>query len=166
MSRKMSTIGVPQTYGPRTSNEGLPNQIEQNGPERLLEIAVDYLQINAGIPLYNAEDDAAVLTLPKSALIKSAYFKVDADEAFDDTGNTAVLTIGVEGVDGSTVDADGIGTAAVATLTADAWLTLAGALIGDVADADLTQVVITAEGEDFTQGKGRLYITYIDPYKA
>lgn len=158
MPRVLNSLGVPQWYGPRTESEGLPSGILEYGPERRLVIDFDYLQANAGLPTINGEDDAAQLVIPDNALVTSAILFVV--EAFTSDG-AATLDIGTELADGTVVDADGIDSIPVASLTAGTVLVCDGAVIGTANSTDHTQISINDGTAVFTAGSARLVVTYI-----
>jgi len=81
------------------------------------------------------------------------------------SGGSATLGIGLQELDGSAIDADGIDAAvAVAALTANKAVVCNGALVGGTAtvgaaDSYLSLVYATA---DFTAGAAKLVIEYIE----
>lgn len=158
MAREQSTIGAAQYYGARTTKNGLPNTVGRVGLVTEVELHVNFTQVNAGLPVDNADVDAAVLTIPANSLIKRAYFEVGT--AFTSTGS-ATLELGVQTVTGGTVDADGLDTIAVAALTAGSWLELDGTLIGITVGTAAVQISIDDAVEVFTAGTGRLVVEFI-----
>jgi hypothetical protein len=121
---------------------------------------MDFEEVNAGLPTVNADVDAGVLVIPANAFVVRAYLEVG--EAFT-SGGSATLELGVEGVDGSTVDADGLDTIAVAALTAGSWAVLAGAIVGATVGTADVQISVDDATATFTAGKGRLIVEYIEP---
>lgn len=158
MSRTQSSIGAAQYYGPRSSQTGLPSGIAQDGPTEVVEIAFDYEQANSGLPTVNANVDVGVLTIPANAYIKSATLFVGT--AFTSAGS-ATLDIGTEQTDGTTVDADGLDTIAVASLTANSVHVLDGAQVGASVGSNEAQVTIDDATAAFTAGTGRLVVEYV-----
>ena len=166
MAREQSSGGSAQHYGPRKANTGLDNSVSTYGVVSQRELYHDYEQANAGLPTTNAEDDAGVLVIPANSLIVAAYYQVSGT-AYT-SGGAALLEIGVQGADGSTVDSDGLDTLAVAALTANSCHVLDGALIGatvGTADVQISLYVDDAIAV-FTAGKGRLIVEYIAPYAS
>lgn len=160
MSRQQSSIGVPQHYGPRESTVGLPHSVSTYGPTRIMEVVFDYLDANAGIPVLDSDEDAAVLRIPANSLIKAAYLHVTT--AFTSAGS-ATLQLGTEDIDGSVDDADGLDTLAVAALTEGSWHVLDGALVGATSGVEDLQVAIDDAVAVFTAGKARLVVEYMPP---
>ena len=164
MSRELNSIGVPQLYGPRTSDAGLPSGILEDGPLRRLVLDFTYTQAAAGIPTLAAEDDAAVLRVPQGAIIKSAHVFVTAAWT---SANNPTLNIGFQGVDGSTVDADGIAALQKAALVSGAVLVAAGADINTVPSTTDVQISVDVVNDTtgFTAGAARLVVEYL-PYNV
>jgi hypothetical protein len=160
MSRVQSSIGASQHYGPRVSNEGLPASVTTYGPTRIVEVPFDWVQANAGLPVVDADEDAAVLSIPANSLVKAAYLHVTT--AFT-SGGSATLELGLEDEDGSASDADGLDSLAVAALTANSWHVLDGALIGATSGVENAQISIDDATAAFTAGKARLIVEYILP---
>ena len=163
MSRAQASIGSAQHYGPRETNVGLPSSVSTYGVVTQLEVYFDYAQANAGLPTANAEDDSGTLVIPAGSFIKSAYLEVST--AFT-SGGSATLELGVEDVDGSSNDPDGLDTIAVAALTAGSWTVCDGALVGDTVGAVDVQLSIDDATAVFTAGVGRLVVEYIAPTAA
>lgn len=160
MARVQSSIGASQNYGVRVTNEGLPSTVSTYGIVKQLELYMDFAEVNAGLPTLDADVDAGTLVIPAHALIKNAYLEVGV--AFT-SGGSATLELGVQDTDGSTNDADGLDTLAVAALTARSWHVLDGALVGDTVGAVDVQVSIDDAVAAFTAGTGRLVIEYVEP---
>lgn len=160
MSREQSSIGSAQHYGPRAANTGLDNSVSTYGLVQQRELYFDYEQANAGLPTTDADTDAATLVIPANSFIKSAYLEVST--AFT-SGGSATLELGVQGTDGSTVDADGIDTIAVAALTVGSWTVCDGALVGATVGTADVQLSIDDAVAVFTAGVGRLVVEYILP---
>lgn len=163
MAREQASVGAAQHYGPREANTGLPDTVSTYGLVKQLEIYFDYEQANAGLPTTDADTDAGTLTIPAGSLIKAAYLEVST--AFT-SGGSATLDIGTELVDGTTVDADGIDTIAVAALTAGSWTVCDGAVVGATVGSADVQITIDDATAVFTAGVGRLVIEYIEPTAA
>jgi hypothetical protein len=138
----------------------LPDSVSTYGLIKQVELYMDFEEVNAGLPVDNADVDAGVLVIPANALVVRAYLEVG--EAFT-SGGSATLELGVEGVDGSTVDADGLDTIAVAALTAGSWAILAGAIVGATVGTADVQISVDDATATFTAGKGRLVVEYIEP---
>lgn len=160
MAREQHSIGASGYYGPRVTNEGLPDSVATYGLVRQVELYMDFAEVNAGLPTVDADTDAATLRIPAGSLIKAAYLEVST--AFT-SGGSATLELGVQGVDGSTVDADGIDTIAVAALTANSWTVCDGALVGATVGAADVQISVDDAVAVFTAGVGRLVVEYILP---
>ena len=160
MAREQASIGASQNYGPRVTNEGLPDTVSTYGVVRQLEMYVDFEQVNAGLPTLNADTDAGVLVVPAGSLVKNAYLEVG--DAWTSAGS-AVLNIGSETVAGATLDADGFDTLAKAVLTVGAWITLDGALVGATIGTVDAQISMDDATAVFTAGTGRLIVEYIVP---
>jgi hypothetical protein len=163
MAREQASINAAQHYGPRETNTGLDNQVSTYGLTRQRELYFDFEQANAGLPTANAEDDAGTLTIPAGSLVKSCYLEVST--AFT-SGGSATLQLGVQGTDGSTVDADGLDTIAVAALTAGSWTVCDGALVGTTVGTADVQISIDDAVAVFTAGVGRLVVEYVEPTAA
>lgn len=157
--RVQSSQGAAQYYGPRVTNEGLPDSVSTYGLVKQLELYMDFAEVNAGLPTVNADVDAGVLVIPANAFIKSAYLEVGV--AFT-SGGSATLELGVEDTDGSVNDADGLDTLAVAALTARSWHVLDGVLVGATVGAVDVQVSIDDAIAAFTAGTARLVIEYVE----
>ena len=147
MSREQSSIGSSIYYGARDTDKLGTSIAQTNGVERAV-LKFDY----ANIPGADA-NDAAVLTLPAGAIIKSCYVKV-TDAV---TGATDWSLGGIE-PDGSNADVDGFVTTAVAGVSAGVYGGT-GAYIGSALAAD-TQVTLTFTGSA-TAGEFEVYIEYI-----
>lgn len=160
MTRSISSIGVPQQYGPRETTVGLPHCVSTYGPTRVMEVVFDYLDANEGLPRLNSDSDAAVLRIPAGSLIKAAYLHVTT--AFTSAG-AATLQLGTEDIDGSVDDADGLDTLAVAALTAGSWHVLDGVLVGATAGVEDVQIAIDDAVAAFTAGKARLIVEFMPP---
>ena len=158
--RVQSSINVAQHYGPRDTNDGLTDVVSTMGLVRQAEIYFDFAQANAGLPVENANVDAAVLTIPANSFIKNAYLEVST--AFT-SGGSATLELGFQETDGSVIDADGIDTIAVAALTVGSWTVNDGALVGAAIGTLDAQISIDDATAVFTAGVGRLVIEYILP---
>ena len=158
--RVQSSIGAAQHYGPRDTNDGLPDVVSTMGIVRQAEVYFDFAQANAGLPVENANVDSGVLVIPAFSLIKNAYLEVST--AFT-SGGSATLELGFQETDGSVIDADGIDTIAVAALTVGTWIVNDGALVGAVVGALDAQISIDDATAVFTAGIGRLVIEYILP---
>ena len=159
MAREQASIGASQNYGPRVTNEGLPDTVSTYGLVKQLEMYIDYQEVNAGLPVDNADTDAGTLVIPANSFIKNAYFEVGV--AFT-SGGSATLELGVETVAGGVVDADGIDSIAVAALTVGSWTVNDGALVGATVGAVDVQVSVDDATATFTAGKGRLVIEYME----
>lgn len=160
MSREQASIGAAQHYGPRDVAEGLSNSVSTYGPKRTLEVVVDYSEVNAGLPTTNADTDAGVHVIPANSLVVASYFKVGT--AFT-SGGSATLELGIQGTDGSTVDANGLDTIAVGALTANSWTVNDGAIVGATVGAADVQISIDDAVAVFTAGTGRLVLEYMPP---
>lgn len=158
--RVQSSIGVAQYYGPRTTNEGLPASVATYGPTRVVELHFDYADANAGIPVVDGDTDMGVLVIPANSLIKAAYLHVTT--AFTSSGS-ATLELGTEDSDGTTDDADGLDSLAVAALTVNSWHVLDGAKIGATSGVEDVQISIDDATEVFTAGEARLIVEYLPP---
>ena len=163
MAREQASIGAAQHYGVREANTGLPQTVATYGLVRQLEVYVDYVQVNAGLPTANADDDQGTLKIPAGSLIRTAYFVVGT--AFT-SGGSATLELGLEDTDGTVNDADGLDSLAVAALTAGSWHVLNGALVGAVSGTAAAQVSVDDATATFTAGTGRLVVEYMEPYGA
>lgn len=159
MSRQQSTIGGAQHYGPRGTNEGIPTSASTYGVVKQIVVPVKYDDVNSGLPAASANVDEAVRSLKANSYIKGAYFNVTT--AFTSAGS-AVLNIGVEQADGTAVDADGIDAIAVGALTANAWITCDGALVGASVGANAAQVSFDDATAAFTAGEGVLILEVIE----
>ncbi len=160
MSREQASIGAAQHFGPRETNVGLTDTVHAAGLVRQAEVFFDFEQANAGLPTADADTDFAVLAIPANSIIVRALLKVGT--AFT-SGGSATLELGVQGLDGSTVDADGIDTIAVAALTANSWTVTDGALIGATVGTADVQISIDDAVAVFTAGTARLIVEYIEP---
>lgn len=160
MSRVLSSLGVPQHYGERTTNEGLDNAIAEDGSVVTLRLPMTYTQVNAGLPTYNQEDDSSVNLIPAYSIIKEAYFHVTT--AFT-SGGSATLELGLQQDDGTAIDADGIDSIAVAALTANSWTVCDGALVGATIGANAGQISVDDATAVFTAGEGVLVVRYVPP---
>lgn len=158
--RVQSSIGAAQHYGPRDANDGLPDVVSTMGIVRQAEVYFDFAQANAGLPVDNADVDSGVLVFPANTFIKAAYLEVST--AFT-SGGSATLELGIEDVDGSTSDPDGLDTIAVAALTIGSWHVLDGAIVGDTVGNEDVQISIDDATAVFTAGIGRLVVEYILP---
>lgn len=158
--RVQSSIGAAQNYGPRTTNEGLPACIaDARGVTRELVLPFSYDQL--ALPgSINADVDAAVALIPANALLKAAYLKVTVDF---ETGTSAVLNVGTELEDGTTVSATAI-YAAVASTALDVgdWPVAGGAVVGATVGTAAVQLSVTQTVGTFTAGEATLIIEYID----
>lgn len=159
MAREQASIGSAQHYGPKFTNEGLPDTVSTYGLVKQLEIYIDFAEANAGLPVEDADTDAGTLTLPANSFIKAAYLQVGT--AWTSTGS-AVLNIGTQTVAGATINAVNIDTLAKSVLTANAWLVLDGALVGATVGTAESQISIDDATEVFNAGTGRLIIEYIE----
>ena len=160
MAREQASIGAAQHYGPKVTNEGLPDTVSTYGVVRQLEMYVDFAQANAGLPVENADTDSGTLVIPAGSLVKNAYLEVGT--AWLSAGS-AVLNIGSETVAGATLDADGFDTLAKAVLTVGAWIVLDGALVGATIGTVDAQISMDDATAVFTAGTGRLIVEYIVP---
>lgn len=159
MSREQSTIGASTNYGERVTNEGLDSSVaSQVGLVYQRELKFNFTQANAGLPTVNADVDAAVLVVPANSLLVRAYLQVTT--AFT-SGGAATLELGLQDTAGVAIDADGIDTIAVATLTANSWTTCDGALVGATTGTADAQISIDDATAAFTAGEGRLIVEYI-----
>lgn len=163
MSRVQSSQNSAQHYGPRETNTGLDNQVSTMGLTKQRELYFDFEQANAGLPTSNADVDAGVLVIPAGSIVTAAYLEVST--AFT-SGGSATLELGIEGTDGSTVDADGLDTIAVAALTAGSFVLLSGAIVGAVVGAADVQISVDDAVAVFTAGVGRVIVEYIEPTAA
>jgi len=159
MAREQASIGAAQHFGPREANEGLDNSVSTYGVVQQRELYFDFAQANAGLPTENADTDAATLLIPANSIIVRSYLSVGT--AWLSAG-AATLELGVQGTDGSTVDADGIDTIAKAALTVNAWIVNDGALIGATVGTADVQISIDDAIAVFTAGTGRLVVEYIE----
>ena len=100
--REQASIGASQNYGPRETNEGLPDTVSTYGLVKQLELYMDFAQVNAGLPTLNADTDAGTLVIPANSLLVRAYLEVGV--AFT-SGGSATLELGVQTVAGGVVDA-------------------------------------------------------------
>lgn len=158
--REQSSIGASQNYGPRETNEGLPDTVSTYGLVKQLELYMDFAQVNAGLPTLNADTDAGTLVIPANSLLVRSYLEVGV--AFT-SGGSATLELGVETVAGGTVDADGIDSIAVAALTAGSWTVNDGAVVGATVGAVDVQISVDDATAVFTAGTARLVVEYIEP---
>lgn len=158
--RVQSSIGAAQHYGPRDVNDGLDNVVSTMGIVRQAELYFDFAQANAGLPVTNADTDSGVLAFPANTFFKAAYLEVGT--AFT-SGGSATLELGIEDIDGTVADADGLDTIAVAALTAGSWHVLDGAIVGDTVGNEAVQLSIDDAIAVFTAGAGRLIVEYILP---
>jgi len=163
MSRELSSIKATQEYGPKKTNLGLPNTVSTYGVVRQAEVYFDFEEVNAGLPTFNADDDSAVTVLPANTFLKSATLYVDT--AFTSAGS-ATLELGFQQKDGTVIDADGIDSIAVASLTADSWTVNDGALVGASIGALDAQISIDDATAVFTAGTGRLVLEYYLPFAS
>lgn len=161
MAREQNSQGSAQYYGPRVTNEGLDNSVSTYGIISQRELYFDFEQANAGLPTTDADEDSATLRIPANSLFTRAYLSVGT--AFT-SGGSATLEIGGQDVDGSTDDADGFDTIAVAALTANSWHVLDGAYIGATSGVEDLQISIDDAVAVFTAGTGRLVVEYIVQY--
>lgn len=121
------------------------------------EIVLDFAYDD--LPTYGA-NDGRILTIPANSLIVSSRLNVKTAAA----GGTS-YTVGLHQAGGTAIDADGLHTAAqlvTASLTAGAWLTGGGALVGAGIGANGGQIVVAATGT-FTAGEYRLVVEYMRP---
>lgn len=163
MAREQASIGAAQHFGPRETNTGLDNSVSTMGLILQRELYFDFEQANAGLPTTDADTDAGTLVIPANSIVVRAYLEVST--AFT-SGGSATLELGVQGVDGSTVDADGLDTLAVAALTALSWHVLDGAIVGATVGTADVQISIDDAVAVFTAGVGRLVVEYIEPTAA
>lgn len=167
MAREQASVGSAQYYGPRETNEGLPNSVATYGVVRQLEVYFDFADVNAGLPTANADTDAGTLLIPAGSLVKDVYIEVST--AFvSGTPTTDTVLIGVESASGGTVDADGffaVATVNPADLTVG-WIKGDGALIGKTVGTVAVQVSLDTGVGTLTAGKGRLVVEYIDATAA
>lgn len=161
MSREQSTIGAAQFFGPRTTNEGLPDEVLKSGAVREIEVYFDFAQTNAGLPTTNADTDAGTLVIPANSLIVASYLHVGT--AFT-SGGSATLELGLQNTAGTAIDADGLDTIAVAALTANSWTVNDGALVGATVGTADAQISIDDAVAVFTAGTARLVVRYIEPF--
>lgn len=159
MAREQASVGAAQYFGPRVTNEGLPDTVSTYGIVKQLEVFFDFAEANAGLPTEDADTDAGTLTLPANSFIKNAYLEVGT--AFT-SGGSATLELGTQEVDGSVIDADGLDTLAVAALTIGSWHVLDGALVGATVGTLESQISIDDATAVFTAGTGRLIVEYIE----
>ena len=164
MTREVSSIGVVQHYGPRTDNDGEANTIMQDGNFEVIELDFDYLDANAGLPALNQNVDASVPLIPAGSVIVEGYLQVGT--AFT-SGGSATLEIGTQQANGTAIDADGLDSLAVASLTAGSIHVFDGALIGAVSSATLgSQISVDDATAVFTAGTGKIVVKYLPPYGA
>ena len=161
MSRVQSTQGSAQHYGPRETNEGLPDSVSTYGLTKQVEVYFDFAQANAGLPTVDADEDSGVITIPANAFVTNAYLSVGT--AFI-SGGAATLELGIETVAGATVDADGLDTLAKAVLTVGSWTVLDGAIVGATVGTVDVQISIDDATAVFTAGTGRLVVEYIEQH--
>lgn len=159
-TRELNSQGSVQHYGPREVNDGLGDVISTYGFVRQVELRHDFNQVEAGLPVLNANVDAGTITIPANSIIVRAYYYVETAYV----GATATLQLGVQTTAGGTVDADGIDTIAVAALTANAWIVNDGALVGATVGTADVQISIDSAVAAFTAGAGRLVVEYIPTY--
>lgn len=164
MTRELSSLGVPQKYGPVTDNEGEAHVEMVDGPYEFIKIQFDYLDANSGLPAINssAGANASVPQIPAGSLIVEATLQVGT--AFT-SGGSATLELGTQQLSGTAIDANGIDSLAVAALTAGSVHVCDGALIGAVSHATLpSQVSVDDATAVFTAGTATLTIKYLPPY--
>lgn len=163
-TREQASIGVTQYYGPRTDNDGEANVIMQDGPYEVIELDLEYDDVNSGLPAINANTDASVPLIPAGSQIVEATFQVGTAWT---SGGSATLELGTQETDGSDIDANGIDSLAVAALTAGSVHVCDGALIGAVSSATLdSQVSVDDATAAFTAGTGKLTVKYLPPHGA
>lgn len=165
---KAAIRGVFNHYGPRKTDSHFGGFID-NEVIKTIQWTFDYTQIgtNAGTDVMGGTTNLE-FSIPANATILSA--KLQVVTAWVSTSTTSDLTVGLEQADGTDIDLDGLITAAQATQTT---LAVAGsiidgasgtpaALIGFTIGAAAGELVVTPTVDDFTAGKARLIVTYID----
>ena len=163
MSRVQSSIGVAQHYGPRGSNDGLPNSVSTYGPFRVMELSFDWEQANGDLPNANGTVDAATLTIPANSIITRAYLQVGTPWT---SANDPVLVLGIAESDGGTENANGIDSLQKAVLLAGATIVSDGDGIGVVVGDEDVQLIVTVteDSTGFTAGTARLVVEYLPSY--
>ena len=164
-TRNQSSIGAAQHYGPRDTNDGLPNTVSTYGLVKQVELQFSYDQLD--LPTENANVDAAVLTLPANAYIKNVYLYVETSFA---SGGAPTLNVGLQQTDGTVIDADGIYVALTVAELAAGWVDNSvagnvGALVEQGIGANEAQIAIVGSAA-YTAGVGRLVVEYMQPEDA
>ena len=144
--------GLKTVYGPRTSANSRGGKLSTMGVVQELKMNIAWNDLPAG-----GDNDGGAPSVPADAVILGGYLMVNT--AFADTTG---LTIGLQQVDGTEIDNDGLlTTKAAAALTADTKLAIDGALLSTTIGANRGYVVATDASGNSTAGTGTLVIEYM-----
>lgn len=151
--QKVNSVRVH--YGPREVEDKSPSKLNTAGSIQELVVPINYDNLPA-----SEADDATVLVVPAGAVLVSATLVVEED--FVSTSTTTTLNIGLSGLDGTPIDADGIDAAVAADgLVAGTVVLCNGADIGTIPSLTVDgQVVVTPSVADLESGKAKLVIEY------
>jgi hypothetical protein len=165
---KQALRGVFNHFGPRKTDSHFGGRIDID-VIKSVQWTFDYTQIgtNAGTDVIGGSTNLE-FSIPANSTILSA--KLQVITPWVSTSTTSDMDIGLEQADGTDIDLDGLITAAQATQTTlgvagaiiDGASGTPGALIGKTIGAAAGELVVTPTVDDFTAGKARLIVTYID----
>ena len=171
MTLSTNRDGLVVHYGPVTTTEKAYALIAPAlGPEKVIELDVEYDQIGSALSTFVDQDSDYDGTndsfsslhsyIPANAVITDAKFYVKT--AFT-SGGAATLDIGLYQKAGTAIDADGlVAGQAVAGLTAGTCIVGGGALAtNDNVGANNAYIAMTYGTAAFTAGSGKLVVRYI-----
>lgn len=147
--------GLRQRFGVRSTENGIAGTSVPSNGKKVVELIFrgeDLADVAAAV-------DVRSVYIPSGATVLSA--KLLVTELF--VGASGTLDIGTQTLAGVLVDDDGfVAGAAVATLTAGAVITGAGAQIGTQL-AQAMRIEVSWDTTQFTAGNAKLIVEYIDP---
>ncbi|MGW8181036.1 MAG: hypothetical protein ACWGQW_20075 [bacterium] len=144
--------GLVAVYGPRTSANTRGGKLNTRGTIQELKINFTYDDLPG-----SSVADSGSPSIPADAVILGGYLMVNT--AFADTTG---LTIGLNNLAGSAIDADGLlETVAAVALTADTKLAFDGDLVGTTIGAAIGYPVVADASSNSTAGSGTIVIEYL-----
>lgn len=153
--------GLPIRFGRELAESGHGGQFTWVGPNVEYEFDVIWDELEAfGTVTFLAR----TVRVPDGLLLKSASFTTT--QAFT-SGGAATLTLGFHNADGTAYDADGIDATIALTAidTVGETVTCDGALVGALlanGSKKYSYVTATVGTADYTAGKGKLRLTFIN----